>query len=388
MKKHFTEQQIIGFLKEARAGIPVKELCQRHGFSNASFYAWRAKFGGMGIPAARRLKALQAENVRLKKLLANATLQTEALKAAINANPLSRQAKREAVLTIRGKVNISERNACRLVGLSRSSLHFKATPDCKNEGLTARLMDLAHERRRFGYRRLHALIEREGIHVNHKRVYRLYQQAGLPLLRRRPRRGVMVEREKLALPSGPNETWSIDFVMDTISNGRRLKCLTIVDDFTKEAVDIVVDRRILGLHVARALDCAARFRGYPKTLRTDNGPEFTSLELDQWAYRNGVALKLIQPGKPTQNAYIESFNGKFRDECLNEHCFIDLSHARSVISAWRQQYNGDRPHSALNYLSPAEFAAKHRTTADPPASLYEPACSRIVNMAEGLSLKE
>ncbi|MCX5545774.1 IS3 family transposase [Paraburkholderia sp. CNPSo 3076] len=382
MKKRFTEQQIIGFLKEARAGRKVKDLCKQHVFSDASFYAWRSKFGGMAIPAARRLKALQAENARLKKLLANATLKTEALKVAIKCKALSPEAKREAVLSIRTKVDISERHACRLVGLSRSSLHYKATPDCKNKELTARLMELARERRRFGYRRLHALIEREGIHVNHKRVYRLYQQAGLRLRRRRQRRGVMDEREKLALPSGPNEIWAIDFVMDTISNGRRLKCLTIVDVFTREALDIVVDRRIVGSHVARALDCAARFRGYPRALRTDNGPEFTSLELDQWAYRNGVALKFIQPGKPTQNAYIESFNGKFRDECLNLHCFVDLSHARSIISAWRRQYNEDRPHSALNYLSPAEFATKYRAKADVPASVQEPLLAGILNITD------
>ncbi|KOT11396.1 integrase core domain protein [Burkholderia mallei] len=149
----------------------------------------------------------------------------------------------------------------------------------------------------------------------------------------------MIEREQLALPGAPNEVWSIDFVVDALSNGRRVKCLTVVDDFTKEAVDIVVDHGISGLYVARALDRAACFRGYPKAVRTDQGPEFTSRALDQWAYANGVTLKLIRAGKPTQNAYIESFNGKFRDECLNEHWFTTLAHARAVIAAWRQDYN-------------------------------------------------
>lgn len=263
-------------------------------------------------------------------------------------------------------MNISGRRACRLVGLSRSVLHYEVQPDHENEALTARLVELAHERRRFGYRRLHALLEREGTHANHKRVHRLYREAGLAVRRRRRRHGVMVEREPLALPSAPNEVWSMDFVMDALSNGRRLKCLTIVDDFTKEAVDIVVDHGISGLYVARALDRAARFRGYPKAVRTDQGPEFTSRALDQWAYAKGVTLKLIQAGKPTQNAYIESFNGKFRDECLNEHWFTTLAHARVVIAAWRQDYNEARPHSALHYLSPAEFAAGHRATAVAP----------------------
>jgi len=196
-------------------------------------------------------------------------------------------------------------------------LHYEAKPDYENEALTARPVKLAHERRRFGYRRQHALVEREGIPANRKRVHRLYREAGPAVRRRRRRHGVMLEREQLALPSGPNEVWPIDFVMDALSNGRRLKCLTIVDDFTKEAIHIVVDHGISRLYVATALDGAARFRGYPKALRTDQGPEFTSRALDQWAYANGVTLKLVQPNKPTQNAYIESFNGKFRDECLN-----------------------------------------------------------------------
>jgi len=272
---------------------------------------------------------------------------------------LSPQARREAVTAIRQKVNVSERRACRLVGLSRSVLHYEAQPDHENEALKARLIELGHQRRRFGYRRLHALLAREGRHVNHKRVHRLYREAGLAVRRRRRRHGVMVEREQLALPSTPNEVWSLDFVMDALSNGRRLKCLTIVDDFTKEAVEIVVDHGISGRYVTRVLDRVARFRGYPKALRTDQGPEFTSRALDQWAYANGVTLKLIQAGKPTQNAYIESFNGKFRDECLNEHWFTTLAHARAVVSAWRRDYNEARPHSALNYQSPAEFAAKH-----------------------------
>jgi len=265
------------------------------------------------------------------------------------------------------KVKLSERRACRLVGLSRSVLHYESKPNSNNEALSARLVELAHERRRFGYRRLHALVKREGIHANHKRVHRLYREAGLAVRRRRRRHGVMVEREQLALPSAPNEVWSMDFVMDALSNGRRLKCLTIVDDFTKEAIDIVVDHGISGLYVARVLDQAARFRGYPKAVRTDQGPEFTSRVLDQWAYARGVTLKLIQAGKPTQNAYIESFNGKFRDECLNEHWFTSLAQARAVIAAWRNDYNEARPHSALDYLCPAEFAVRHRAISAAPA---------------------
>lgn len=163
------------------------------------------------------------------------------------------------------------------------------------------------------------------------------------------------------LPACANQTWSMDFVMDALSSARSIKCLTIVDDYTKECLDIPVAMGMSGDEVVKALEAVAAFRGYPEAVRTDQGPEFTGKALDQWAYTHGVKLKLIQAGKPTQNAYIESFNGKFRDECLNEHWFRDLHHAREIISAWRLDYNENRPHSALGYLTPSEFAATVRT---------------------------
>lgn len=199
------------------------------------------------------------------------------------------------------------------------------------------------------------------------RITNLYREAGLAVRRRRRRHSVIVERELLALPTAPSEVWSIDFVMDPLSDGRRLKGLTIVDDLTKEAVDIVVNHGISSQYIARALNQAARFRGSPKALRTDKGPEFTSRTLDQRAYATGVFLKLIQAGKPTQNTYIESFNGKFRDEYLNEYWFTSLAHACAVIAAWRQDYNEVRPRSALNYQPPAEFTTRYRAAAVTPA---------------------
>ena len=191
-------------------------------------------------------------------------------------------------------------------------------------------------------------------------ITRLYREANLAVKRRKRRKGVAVPREPLSLPAQHNEVWSMDFVMDALSHGRRIKILTIVDDCTMEAVDLVADFGISGHYVTRVLDQVARFRGYPKAFRTDQGPEFTGRALDQWAYEHNVQLKLIQLGKPTQNAYIESFNGKFRDECLNEHWFHSLAHARTIIKAWRQDYNEQRPHSMLGYLTPAEAAEQQR----------------------------
>ena len=258
------------------------------------------------------------------------------------------------------ETTISERKACSLVGLSRATMRYQSQRSPEERELTERIKAIAFERRRFGYRRVHQLLRREGAEVNHKKVYRLYREADLAVRKRKRRKGVMVERQPLVLPDAPNHTWSMDFVLDSLANGRRIKCLTIVDDFTKECLDIPVAMGISGEQVVRTLDGIAAFRGYPKAVRTDQGPEFTGRALDQWAYRHSVELKLIQPGKPMQNGYVESFNGKFRDECLNEHWFRDLAHAREKISNWRLDYNEQRPHSSLGYQTPLEFASALR----------------------------
>lgn len=261
---------------------------------------------------------------------------------------------------MRQGIPISERRACGLIQIARTTLRRVLEEPEENVRLTARMVDLAQARRRFGYRRIHDLLRREGVRVNHKRVYRLYTGVGLSVSKRRRRKLVMLDRQVLQQPAGPNEVWSMDFVMDALANGRRIKCLTVVDDFTRECLDIAVDFGLSGEYVSRVLAQIGQFRGLPKAIRTDQGPEFTSRALDRWAYRQGVDLKLIAAGKPTQNAYIESFNGKFRDECLNDHYFTNLAHARVVIGEWRRDYNEVRPHSSIGRIPPAQFAARHR----------------------------
>ena len=209
-------------------------------------------------------------------------------------------------------------------------------------------------------------------HVNHKRVYRLYRDANLAVRRRKKAKRPLNERVPLQLAQTVNEVWSMDFVSDSLSNGRRIKCLTVADDFSHECVDIAVDYGISGQYVTRLLDQAATFRGYPLAVRTDNGPEFTSRAFMAWATSHGVRHILIQPGRPMQNGYIESFNGKFRDECLNEQWFETLPQARECIAEWRTDYNEVRPHSNLGRIPPAQFAQQHRINSCAAANTNHP----------------
>jgi len=240
-------------------------------------------------------------------------------------------------------------------------------------GLLDRMRVLARERPRYGYRRLHVLLRREGYEVNHKRVHSLYRREGLMVRRRLRKRLVRAARVSRPLPSRANERWSLDFVSDQLADGRVFRTLNVVDDFTRECRAIEVDTSLTGTRVVRALEAAALEYGRPQTLLSDNGPEFISKALDAWAYRNRVELHFIQPGKPTQNAFVESFNGRFRDECLNEHWFESLNEARAVIEEWRSDYNGYRPHSSLDDLTPEQFA--ERTTL--PWAPTSPAAVRV-----------
>ena len=253
---------------------------------------------------------------------------------------------------------LSERRACRLVGLSRDSWRNPPEIDARTQELSSKIVGIAHVRRRFGYRRIHDMLRPHFPGVNHKKVYRLYSAANLAVRKRRKAKRPVSERVPLQLASTVNEVWSMDFVSDSLSTGRRIKCLTVADDFSHECVSISVDWGISGQYVTRLLDRAAVFRGYPLAVRTDNGPEFTSRAFMGWAQTHGIRHILIEPGRPMQNGYIESFNGKFRDECLNETLFSSLPEARDRIAEWKEDYNSHRPHSSLGNLTPYEFATK------------------------------
>ena len=268
--------------------------------------------------------------------------------------------------------DLSERRACRLAGLSRDSYRHPPEADAMTRELSSRIVEIAHARRRFGYRRIHDLLRPSFPGVNHKRVYRLYSAANLAVRKRKKVKRPASDRVPLQVARAVNEVWSMDFVSDSLSTGRRIKCLTVADDFSHECVDIAVDWGISGEYVTRMLDRAALFRGYPLAVRTDNGPEFTSRAFMAWAQAHGIRHILIEPGRPMQNGYIESFNGKFRDECLNEQWFQDLQQAKSAIKVWRQDYNEVRPHSSCGRVPPAKFAELHRQLAGDTARTPSP----------------
>jgi putative transposase len=268
---------------------------------------------------------------------------------------VSPQAKREAVTVLMTERDFGVTRACGLAQLSRSLYRYRSRrADCT--ALRARMIEIAGEKRRYGYRRVYRRLRREGWVVNRKRVYRMYREEGLAVRRRKRKRIGLVERKPLPKPQAANLSWSMDFVSDGLGDGRRLRCLNIVDDCTRECVAIEVDTSITGSRVKAVMERLADTRGLPRSITVDHGPEFEGQVLDAWAYEAKVQLSFIRPGKPNENAYIESFNGKFRDECLNEHWFVTMKHARQIIENWRIEYNTEREHSSLGKLTPQEYA--------------------------------
>ena len=252
----------------------------------------------------------------------------------------------------------SERRACSLAGANRRTARRKPSPD-KDASLRTRIRELAEERRRFGSPRLHILLRREGLVQNHKRTERVYREERLSLRLRRRKKRPSHLRVVQPAPCGPNEQWSMDFMSDALMNGRRIRLLTIVDMWNRASPAVEVDISLPGQRVVRVLE-RLRLQGrLPRLLRTDNGPEFTGKALDAWAHQHGVHLEHTRPGKPTDNGHIESFNGKVRDECLNQNVFLSLADARDSLERWRQDYNRERPHSALNWMTPEEFQKEY-----------------------------
>ncbi|MER8786215.1 IS3 family transposase [Mesorhizobium sp. M1006] len=355
-RSRFSEEQIIGILKEHEAGVSVADLCRKHGVSDASIYNWKARFGGMDISEARRLKALEDENTRLKRLLADAMLDNAALKDLGGKEMVTPAAKRKAVARLKEGFGMSERRACKAIGCCRMTVRYETSrPDDRE--VRERMKAIAQERRRFGYRRLLVMLRREGLVVNHKKLFRLYREEELAVRRRGGRKRAIGTRAPMLVPLRPDERWSLDFVSDQLTDGRRFRIMAVVDDCTRECLALIIDTSLSGMRVARELDRLITERGRPRMIVSDNGSEFTSNAILSWADQNRVEWHYIAPGKPMQNGFIESFNGRLRDELLNETLFTSLAQARVAIALWHADYNTARPHSQIAWQTPAEFAS-------------------------------
>ncbi|MBK8545090.1 MAG: IS3 family transposase [Caulobacteraceae bacterium] len=356
-RKRFSEEQIIAILREHEAGVATADLCRKHGMSSASFYAWKAKYGGMDVADAQKVKGLEAENAKLKRLLADAMLDNAALKDLLGKKLVTPAHRREAVAHLETAHEMSERRACRVIGVDRTSVRYqRTTPD--DAELRTRIKAPAHRRRRFGYRRLYIFLRREGWLVNRKRVQRIYQEERLMVRRRGGRKRALGLRAPMAAPDRPNACWSLDFVHYQMTDGRRFRVLAVVDNCTRECLALVADTSISGVRMARELSRIIAWRGRPAAVTPDNGTELTSNAILKWADERGVDWHYIQPGKPQQNAFVESFNGRLRDELLNETLFRSPPHARVALAAWRDDYNHHRPHGKLGWMTPTDYAAR------------------------------
>lgn len=262
-----------------------------------------------------------------------------------------------AVQHVTVSLGLSIRKACLLVDLSRTAYGYQSRRD-DDLLLKQRLRELAAQRKRFGSPRLHILLKREGLVINHKRTERLYREEGLALRKKRRRKGAAGARMVIPAAERPNQHWSMDFVTDSLVTGRRFRALAIVDDYSRECPAIEVDTSLGGRRVVNVLERLGDIRGLPEVITVDNGPEFAGKALDEWAYRRGIKISFIRPGKPIENAFAESFNGRLRDECLNTNWFLSLKHAKDIIEDWRKDYNTVRPHSSLGGLAPEQFMVK------------------------------
>ena len=271
------------------------------------------------------------------------------------------------VAHLRASLGVSERRACGIIGADRTSIRYRSQRG-DDAALRGRLRELARQRRRFGYRRLHILLLREGVRVNRKKTQRLYTEEGLTVRKRKSRRRAVGTRAPLPVLALPNERWSLDFVHDQLVGGRRFRVLNVMDDVTRECLVAVVYTSISGKRVARELAALVVRRGKPGVIVSDNGTELTSNAVLSWAGEAGIDWHTIAPGKPTHNGTVESFNGRMRDELLNETLFTSLAHAREAVAAWADDYNAERPHSALGYATPAAYAAGLRLAASRPVA--------------------
>lgn len=365
-KSRFTEAQIVGILRELDAGTTATELGRKHGIHANTIRLWKDRYGGPDTSDLVRLKQLEDENKRKDRIIARLALEVDAYERAGRKKRLGPSQRQEAVRALQQR-GISIVRACQLAGYNRSNLYYRRIGKA-DEAIKVRLHQFAQERPRWGWRRLFIVMRRrEGYDVGETRFLRLYRELRLQVRPRKERKVNYVRGELLAPVTARNERWSIDFMHDRLANGRSFRALTIGDDFTRECLALQMAHSLGSADVIRTFDAIAFERGLPKTIRFDHGSEFTSHAMLRWAAEHRVQLHFIQPGKPTQNANAESLNGRIRDELLNLCSFTNIFEAREIGESWRCDYNENRPHSALDYRTPKEFAESLKI--NPPSQL-------------------
>ncbi|MCG9060231.1 IS3 family transposase [Laribacter hongkongensis] len=354
----FSDSQIIAVLKQAEAGKPVPELCREHGISSATFYKWRAKFGGMDASLMARLKELEAENARLKKMYAEERLKAGIVKEALGKKVVKPSRRREMAHQAVQRRGTSIRVACRAFGISETCYRHQVKYSAENAGIADHLVRLTHNQRNWGFGLCFLYLRNvKGYRWNHKRVYRIYRELELNL-RIKPRKRIVREKpEPLAVPDAMNQCWSMDFMHDQLADGRRFRLLSIIDDFNREALVMDIDLSLPAERVVRALDQVIEWRGKPTAIRSDNGPEYVGKTLTEWAQRNGVRLDHIQPGKPQQNAYVERFNRTVRYDWLGHYLFESIAEVQDYATNWLWLYNHERPNMALGGITPKQRLA-------------------------------
>ncbi|MCT2071347.1 IS3 family transposase [Micrococcus lylae] len=361
-RKRHTPEQVVRKLGQADRmladGQDVAAVCRELGVSEQTYYRWRNQYGGLKADDAKRLKELEKQNATLKRLLAEAELEKAALKELAGGKLLSPDRRRAAVDHLKRKLRVSERMACRLVGLSRSAYRRPLKGDTvadPDRALREWLRAWAKDHPRYGYRRAYHDARAEGWVVNHKKIQRLWRDEGLRVPQRRRRKRVGSSTVDAPTADAPNVVWAVDFQFEADEHGRPIKICSIVDEHTRECIGGLVERSITADRLTAHLEDLVAARGAPAVLRSDNGPEFISEAMADWAGTR-TGLSYIPPGSPWRNGYVESFNSRIRDECLNINSFYSLLHAQVIIGDWKDEYNHHRRHSSLGYLTPAEYA--------------------------------
>ncbi|MBU21882.1 MAG: IS3 family transposase [Acidobacteria bacterium] len=365
-RKRFSTEQIVTKLRQAEVelgwGLHVPQVCKKLAISEQTYYRWRKEYGGLRLDQAKRLKALEQENTRLKRLVSDPALDNAILKEVAFGKLLSPPRRRQAVAHVRRQLpGVSERRACRVLGQPRATERHPAVVLDDEPRLVARMIALATQYGRYGYRRVTGLLQGEGWRVNHKRIARLWRREGLKVPQKQPKRGRLWLTDGSCIRRRPeyrHHVWAYDFVAERTHDGRPLKILTVVDEYSRECLAIVVARRLRATDVLETLAELFATHGLPTYIRSDNGPEFTAALIRLWLEALEVQTLFIEPGSPWENGYVESFNGKLRDEFLDREIFYTLTEAKVLIERWRWEYNTVRPHSALGYRPPAPEAVQ------------------------------